>query len=50
MGTAEDAIPVRLKRGEPADLLLMVGYSLGDLVKQGAVERQVGVSKGVPSS
>src|SRR3954469_21511303 len=41
MGTAEDAIPIRLKRGEPADLLLMVGYALDDLAKQGIVERQV---------
>ena len=37
MGTSEDAIPVRLKRGEPADLLLMVGYSLAGLVKEGTV-------------
>src|SRR4051794_9534549 len=41
MGTAEDAIPIRLKRGEPADLLLMVGYALDDLVKQGVVERKL---------
>lgn len=37
MGTAEDAIPVRLKRGEAADLLLMVGYALGGLVEEGVV-------------
>ena len=37
MGTAEDAIPVRLKRGERADLLIMVGYALDDLVDKGVV-------------
>lgn len=37
MGTAEDAIPVRIKRGEPADVLLMVGYSLGELEKNGQI-------------
>src|SRR6195952_4731124 len=37
MGTTVNAIPVRLSRGEPADVLIMVGYALGDLVKQGKV-------------
>jgi molybdate transport system substrate-binding protein len=37
MGTTVNAIPVRLARGEPADVLIMVGYALGDLVKQGKV-------------
>ena len=37
MGTSPEAIPVRLDRGEPADLLLMVGYALADLVKAGKV-------------
>jgi molybdate transport system substrate-binding protein len=37
MGTTVNAIPVRLDRGEPADVLIMVGYALGDLVKQGKV-------------
>src|SRR6202790_936117 len=37
MGTTQNAIPVRLARGEPADVLIMVGYALGDLVKQGKV-------------
>ena len=32
MGTTVNAIPVRLERGEPADVLIMVGYALGDLV------------------
>ncbi len=31
MGTTVNAIPVRLERGEPADVLIMVGYALGDL-------------------
>src|SRR3984893_5083097 len=35
MGTTVNAIPVRLERGEAADVLIMVGYALGDLVKQG---------------
>jgi molybdate transport system substrate-binding protein len=37
MGTTVNAIPVRLERGEPADVLIMVGYALDDLVKQGKV-------------
>ena len=37
MGTTENAIPVRLDRGEPADVLILVGYALGDLIKQGKV-------------
>ena len=37
MGTAPEAIPNRLARGEQADLLLMVGDALGGLVKTGAV-------------
>jgi molybdate transport system substrate-binding protein len=37
MGTTTNAIPVRLDRGEPADVLIMVGYALGDLVKKGKV-------------
>jgi molybdate transport system substrate-binding protein len=37
MGTTTNAIPVRLERGEPADVLIMVGYALGDLAKQGKV-------------
>src|SRR5258708_36043971 len=35
MGTTVNAIPVRLERGEPADVLIMVDYALGDLAKQG---------------
>jgi molybdate transport system substrate-binding protein len=37
MGTTPNAIPVRLQRGEPADVLILVGYALGDLMKQGKV-------------
>jgi molybdate transport system substrate-binding protein len=37
MGTTVNAIPVRLARGEPADVLIMVGYALDDLAKQGKV-------------
>ncbi|WP_024512575.1 substrate-binding domain-containing protein [Bradyrhizobium sp. ARR65] len=37
MGTTINAIPVRLERGEPADVLIMVGYALGDLIKKGKV-------------
>jgi molybdate transport system substrate-binding protein len=37
MGTTVNAIPVRLERGEAADVLIMVGYALGDLVQQGKV-------------
>ena len=37
MGTTVNAIPVRLERGEPADVLIMVGYALGDLTDKGKV-------------
>ena len=37
MGTTFNAIPVRLERGEPVDVLIMVGYALGDLIKSGKV-------------
>jgi molybdate transport system substrate-binding protein len=37
MGTTVNAIPARLERGEPADVLIMVGYALADLVKNGKV-------------
>jgi molybdate transport system substrate-binding protein len=35
MGTTVNAIPVRLDRGEPADVLILVGYALDDLIKHG---------------
>ena len=37
MGTTPNAIPMRLERGEPADVLILVGYALGELIKQGKV-------------
>src|SRR5215207_354070 len=37
MGTTVNAIPVRLERGEPADVLIMVGYALDDLTNKGKV-------------
>jgi molybdate transport system substrate-binding protein len=37
MGTAPEAIPVRMARGEPVDVVIMVGYALDDLIKQGKV-------------
>src|SRR5260370_15377855 len=37
MGTTANAFPSRRERGEAADVLIMVGYALGDLVKQGKV-------------
>jgi molybdate transport system substrate-binding protein len=35
MGTTANAIPVRLARGEPDDVLIMVGYALDGLIKDG---------------
>ena len=37
MGTTENAIPVRLQRGEAIDVVIMVGSALGDLVKRGKI-------------
>jgi molybdate transport system substrate-binding protein len=37
MGTTVDAVPTRLARGEALDVLIMVGYALDDLIKQGKV-------------
>jgi len=37
MGDTPQAIPNRIRRGEPADVLIMVGDALGDLIKQGKV-------------
>ena len=34
-GTTKDAIPVRLRSGEPADVVIMIGTSLDGLVEQG---------------
>lgn len=38
MGKAHEAIPNRLARGENADVVIMVGYALDDLIKQGVVD------------
>src|SRR5882724_8475305 len=37
MGETPQAIPNRLSRGEGADVVIMVGYALGNLVKDGKV-------------
>lgn len=37
MGKAPEAIPNRLARGESADVVIMVGYALDDLIKDGKV-------------
>jgi molybdate transport system substrate-binding protein len=37
MGETHDAVPQRLARHEPIDVLIMVGWALDDLVKQGKV-------------
>ncbi|MDW3716622.1 MULTISPECIES: substrate-binding domain-containing protein [unclassified Pseudomonas] len=38
MGNAREAIPNRLARGEHADVVIMVGYALDELIKQGKVD------------
>ncbi|RON13543.1 substrate-binding domain-containing protein [Pseudomonas frederiksbergensis] len=38
MGKAPEAIPNRLARGEQADVVIMVGYALDDLIKQGKID------------
>lgn len=38
MGKAPEAIPNRLARGEHADVVIMVGYALDDLIKHGKVD------------
>src|SRR5580658_10235919 len=37
MGTTHNAIPVRLDRGEPFDVVIMAAPALADLIKQGKV-------------
>jgi len=37
MGSAPEAIPNRLQRGEPADVVIMVGYALDQLITEGKV-------------
>src|SRR4051812_40951352 len=38
MGATPDAIPNRLKRGEPIDVIILAAPGLDDLVKQGMVD------------
>ncbi len=38
MGTTVNAIPIRLARGEPDDVLIMVGYALDGLLKDGRAQ------------
>ncbi|WP_342238297.1 substrate-binding domain-containing protein [Inquilinus sp. OTU3971] len=37
MGDTPNAVPARLARGEKLDVVIMVGYALDDLIKQGKV-------------
>jgi molybdate transport system substrate-binding protein len=37
MENTPDAVPVRIQRGEPIDVVIMVGYALSDLIKGGKV-------------
>ena len=37
MGETPQAVPARLRRGEPIDVVIMVGDALGNLIKQGKV-------------
>jgi molybdate transport system substrate-binding protein len=39
MGKAPEAIPNRLARGESADVVIMVGYALDQLIAEGKVDR-----------
>ena len=43
MGNTPQAVPARLARGEPIDVVIMVGYALDDLVKQGKLTAGSGV-------
>src|SRR5467141_4720796 len=37
LGDSPEAIPTRIKRGEPTDVVIMVGASIDDLSRQGLV-------------
>ena len=37
MGDTPNAVPARLRRGEPIDVVIMVGYALGKLIDEGKV-------------
>jgi len=43
MGQSPEAIPNRLARGEPADVVIMVGYALDDLIRKGVVDARLRV-------
>ena len=51
MGTTVNAIPMRLDRGEPADVLILVGYALDDLdqARQGGRRQPASISS-IPRS
>lgn len=38
MGATPEAIPNRLARGEPADVVIMVGYALDKLIREGKID------------
>jgi molybdate transport system substrate-binding protein len=48
MGTTPEAIPNRLARGEPADVLIMVGDALDELIKRGKAVAGSRVDLGAP--
>ena len=43
LGNSPEAIPNRLKAGEPADVVIMVGASIDDLARQGLVRAETKV-------
>jgi molybdate transport system substrate-binding protein len=45
MGDTHDAVPQRLARGEPVDVVIMVGYALGKLVDQGKASDRVDLAR-----
>ncbi len=50
MGTTVNAIPMRLDRGEPADVLILVGYALDDLIKKGKAVAAAASTSSIPRS
>jgi molybdate transport system substrate-binding protein len=45
MGTTHNAIPLRLKRGEAIDVVIMASTALADLIKQGKVMGEVDLAQ-----
>jgi len=45
MGDTHDAVPQRLARGEPVDVVIMVGYALGKLVDAGKASDRVDLAR-----